>query len=160
MAENDTKIIFTGSVGTSVKTALRTMSGEPHSSGTSTTMAQAILKIGADKNIKLYGVLEQQQLDFTDDMLRSGCIGLVLLIDNTAENAISDLKSFLNTWREFINETNLAVGVTHMDLAKTTTLEDYRIELKAMSLNPPLFEVNIRHKKDVLLLVRALLCTA
>lgn len=161
MAENDTKIIFTGSVGPSVKTAIRTISGELQSSDTaSPTMAQGILNLGADKNIQLYGVLEQQQFDFTNDMLRSGSIGLVFLIDNTSENPISELKSFLNKWRDFIADMNIVVGVTQMDLAKKTTLEDYRVELKAMSLNPPLFEVNIRQKKDILLLVQALLCTA
>ncbi|PHS23914.1 MAG: GTP-binding protein [Methylophaga sp.] len=160
MAENDPKIIFTGSIRAGVKTAIRAVSVSDTAikkEFQATTMAYGVLKLENGRKIQLYGTLDQEQLELMADILSSDCIGLALLIDNSRENPIADLKFFLNTFSDFITETNIVVGVAQMDLTKKTSLEDYRVELKSMSLNPPLFEVDVRQKKDISLLVQALL---
>ncbi|MBL1321059.1 MAG: GTP-binding protein [Methylophaga sp.] len=164
MSENNIKIIFTGSIGTGTKTAMGAItdvvSSKVESISSGTAVAHGILLLDDGKKIHLYGILENwQQVDFKVDSLNSACIGLVLLLDNAAENPITDLKFFLDQFDGIVDETNIVIGVIHMSLSKKMTLEDYRVELKAMSLNLPLFEVDIRQKKDISLLVQALLNT-
>jgi multisubunit Na+/H+ antiporter MnhE subunit len=49
------------------------------------------------------------------------------------------------------------VGVTQMDIRATPVLSDYHRQFAGIGLNPPIFEVDARRKKDVSLLVQALL---
>jgi signal recognition particle receptor subunit beta len=173
MTANDYKIIFTGPVGAGKTTAIASISDvtpiKPDTNScemvvnknaqTTVAMDYVVLNLDDGEKIHLYGTPGQERFDFMWEILSEGGIGLVLLIDNTQENPMSDLKFFLNAFSDFIAQTNVAIGVTRMDLAKKPTLEDYRVELKEMSLNPPLFEVDARQKKDVSLLIQALLFT-
>jgi signal recognition particle receptor subunit beta len=173
MAANDYKIIFTGPVGAGKTTAIASISDVPpiktdtkasdmvlnKKAQTTVAMDYGVLNLDDGEKIHLYGTPGQERFDFMWEILTEGGIGLVLLIDNTQENPMNDLNFFLNAFSDFIAQTNVVIGVTRMDLAKKPTIEDYRIELKKMSLNPPLFEVDARQKKDVSLLIQALLFT-
>lgn len=173
MAGNDYKIIFTGPVGAGKTTAIGSISDitpiktdtkasdmtSNKKSQTTVAMDYGVLKLDGGEQIHLYGTPGQERFDFMWDILTTGGIGLVLLINNASENPINDLKFFVNAFSDFIAQTNIVVGVTQMDLAKKPTIEDYRVVLKEMSLNPPLFEVDARQKGDISLLVQALLFT-
>ncbi|MFW5426656.1 MAG: GTP-binding protein [Methylophagaceae bacterium] len=173
MAANDYKIIFTGPVGAGKTTAIGSISDvapvktdtrasdmtQNKKTQTTVAMDYGVLKLDGGEQIHLYGTPGQERFDFMWEILTTGGIGLVLLIDNAQENPMNDLKFFLNAFSEFISETNVVVGITRMDLAKIPTIEDYQTELKSMSLNPPLFEVDARQKADVSMLVQALLYT-
>ncbi len=173
MAANDYKIIFTGPVGAGKTTAIASISDiapiktdtrasdmtQHKKQQTTVAMDYGVLKLDEGEQIHLYGTPGQERFDFMWEILTTGGIGLVLLIDNTQDNPMNDLKFFLNAFKDFIAQTNVVIGVTRMDLAKKPTIEDYRIELKKMSLNPPLFEVDARQKSDISLLVQALLFT-
>lgn len=173
MVTNDYKIIFTGPVGAGKTTAIGSISDiDPIKTDTKATdmtkskkeqttvaMDYGVLRLDGGEQIHLYGTPGQERFDFMWDILTTGGIGLILLIDNSGDNPINDLKFFLNAFKGFISETSLVVGVTQMDRTDRPVLEDYRMELKKMSLNPPVFEVDAREKKDVSLLVQALLFT-
>lgn len=173
MASDDYKIIFTGPVGAGKTTAIGSISDDApiktdtkatdmtanKKSHTTVAMDYGVLKLDDGDQIHLYGTPGQERFDFMWEILTSGGIGLVLLIGNSSENPIKDLKFFLNAFSEFIAKTNIVIGITQMDLAGKPSLEDYRTELKAMSLNPPLFEVDARNKQDISVLVQALLYT-
>jgi hypothetical protein len=49
------------------------------------------------------------------------------------------------------------IGVTQMDLAGRPTLDDYHLQLESSGAKTPIFEVDARAKRDVALLVEALL---
>ncbi len=173
MAANDYKIIFTGPVGAGKTTAIGSISDitpiktdtkasdmtQNKKKQTTVAMDYGVLKLEGGEQIHLYGTPGQERFDFMWDILTTGGIGLVLLIDNTQDNPIKDLKFFLDAFSGFISQTNVVIGVTRMDLVKKPTIEEYRVELKAMSLNPALFEVDARQKSDISLLVQALLYT-
>lgn len=173
MAANDYKIIFTGPVGAGKTTAIASISDVPpiktdtkasdmalnKKKQTTVAMDYGVLKLDGGEQIHLYGTPGQERFDFMWEILTTGGIGLVLLIDNTQENPMKDLKFFLEAFSDFIGKTNVVIGITRMDLTKKPTIEDYRVELKEMSLNPPLFEVDARQKGDISLLVQALLYT-
>jgi len=165
------KIIFTGPVGAGKTTAIHSISDVPpiktdaaasdmaRSRKASTTVAMdyGIMNLAGGEKLHLYGTPGQERFDFMWDILTTGGIGLILLLDNTRADPFQDMKFFLNTFDKFIADTSIAIGVTQMDLSKKPTIDDYHNQLQAMALKPPVFAVDARVKSDVSLLIQALL---
>ena len=173
MEKGNYKIIFTGPVGAGKTTAIASISDSPpiktdtkatdatkeKKELTTVAMDYGILKLDDGEQVHLYGTPGQERFDFMWDILTKGGIGLVLLIDNSAKDPLADLHFFLSKFKEFIDKTSVVVGITQMDRSPKPTLKDHQVELKKLSLTPPVFEVDARQKKDVSLLVQALLFT-
>lgn len=165
------KIIFTGPVGAGKTTAISSISDAPpvktdaaasdmtrnRKASTTVAMDYGVMNLGGGEKVHLYGTPGQERFDFMWDILTSGGIGLVLLLDNTRADPFQDMRFFLNAFDAFIKSTAVAIGVTQMDLRATPAIADYRRELKALKLNPPVFAVDAREFNDVSLLVQALL---
>jgi signal recognition particle receptor subunit beta len=62
-------------------------------------------------------------------------------------------KRYLNSYAG----ARLAVGVTRMDLKAAPSIEEYHRQFYGASLKPPIFEVDARRRRDVVLLIQALL---
>ena len=87
-----------------------------------------------------------------------GGIALVLLIDNSRGDPLKQLRFYLGAFSGFIRKTAVAVGVTHMDLQARPSLADYQAELdRAGQPGVPVFEVDARSRRDVCLLIEAVL---
>jgi len=168
---SDYKIIFTGPVGAGKTTAITSISDVPpvgtdasasdmtnkRKGSTTVAMDYGILKLDGGEQIHLYGTPGQERFDFMWEILTTGGLGLVLLIDNTRDNPMKDLAFFFNAFSDFIKKTSLVVGITQTDLIKKPKIEDYRNQLKELDFNVPIFEVDAREKRDVSLLVQSLL---
>jgi signal recognition particle receptor subunit beta len=165
------KIIFTGPVGAGKTTAIESISDIPpiktdatasdmtKNKKLSTTVAMdyGIMNLAGGEKIHIYGTPGQERFDFMWDILTTGGIGLILLLDNTRADPFQDMKFFLDSFQKFIAETNVAIGVTQMDLSNKPTINDYHIQLQGMGIKPPVFSVDARIKNDVSLLVQSLL---
>jgi small GTP-binding protein len=165
------KIIFTGPVGAGKTTAIDSISDVPpvktDSSATdmtksrkpSTTVAMdyGVMILEDGEKIHLYGTPGQERFDFMWDILVAGGIGLILLLDNTRPDPFKDMWFFLESFKHFIAETGVAIGVTQMDISHKPTIADYQTQLQISNLNPPVFAVDARVKDDVSLLVQSLL---
>ncbi len=165
------KIIFTGPVGAGKTTAIASISDEPpvntdaaasdmakkKKASTTVAMDYGIIHLAGGEKIHLYGTPGQERFDFMWDILTTGGIGLILLLDNTRADPFKDMKFFLDSFRNFIDETNVAIGVTQMDICNKPTIEDYHIQIQSLDLNVPIFSVDGRVKNDVSLLVQSLL---
>ena len=165
------KIIFSGPVGAGKTTAIAAISDiEPFVTErvatdetserkelTTVAMDYGMIKLGSGDHIHLYGTPGQERFDFMWDILTDNGLGLVLLIDNKRPNPIEDLQFFLSTFEKFIKETSVVVGVTRMDLTETPKLNDYHQALKELQLQTPVYEIDGREPKDVVLLVQTLL---
>lgn len=165
------KIIFTGPVGAGKTTAINSISDMPplqtdasasdmtksRKSSTTVAMDYGIINLDDGEKIHLYGTPGQERFDFMWDILITGGIGLVLLLDNTRSDPFKDMWFFLESFKKFISETNVAIGVTQMDVSDTPTIADYHEELRDFGLKPPVFAVDARVKNDVSLLVQSLL---
>ncbi|MET0055765.1 MAG: GTP-binding protein, partial [Candidatus Thiodiazotropha sp. 6PLUC10] len=68
-----------------------------------------------------------------------------------------DLHFFLNAFKEFIAQGKVVVGVTQMDLASTPMIEDYHLQLENSGVKIPVFDIDARDKKDISILLEALL---
>lgn len=165
------KIIFTGPVGAGKTTAIHSISDVPpiktdasasdmtkaRKSETTVAMDYGVMNLAEGEKLHLYGTPGQERFDFMWNILTSGGIGLILLLDNTRADPFLDMNFFLDAFAGFISETNVAIGVTQMDLSNRPTIDDYNSRLKESGINPPVFAVDARVKNDVSLLVQALL---
>lgn len=165
------KIIFTGPVGAGKTTAIHSISDVPpvktdasasdmtkdRKSATTVAMDYGVMNLPGGEKLHLYGTPGQERFDFMWDILTSGGIGLILLLDNTRADPFLDMKFFLDSFSHFITNTSVAIGITQMDLSDRPAISDYHLKLKEIGINPPVFSVDARVKNDISILVQALL---
>lgn len=165
------KIIFTGPVGAGKTTAIASISDEApiktdaiatdmakqRKAETTVALDYGLMNLSGGEKIHLYGTPRQERFDFMWDILVNGGIGLILLLDNTRPDPFQDMKFFLDSFKNFIGETNVSIGVTQMDLSDRPTIDDYHIQLQGLGLNIPIFSVDARVRNDVSILVQSLL---
>jgi uncharacterized protein len=165
------KIIFTGPVGAGKTTAINSISDLPpiktdaaasdmtksKKSATTVAMDYGVMNLPGGEKLHLYGTPGQERFDFMWDILVTGGIGLVLLLDNTRADPFVDMKFFLDAFDKFIGDTAVAVGVTQMDVSAKPAIEDYQVQLGGMGLKLPVFAVDARVRNDVSILIQSLL---
>lgn len=165
------KIIFTGPVGAGKTTAIDSISDVPpiktdsaasdmtksRKSSTTVAMDYGIMILEDGEKIHLYGTPGQERFDFMWDILVTGGIGLILLLDNSRPDPFKDMWFFLESFKQFIADTGVAIGITQMDISYKPTIADYQAQLQISNLKLPVFAVDARVKNDVSLLVQSLL---
>ena len=143
------KILFTGPVGAGKTTAIRSLADElPVSTderasddtryrkaNTTVAMDYGVMRLADGEQLHLYGTPGQERFDFMWEILQVGALGLVVLVDNAMEDPIGDARFFLDTYRDFIDRTKVAIGVTRVDLRPTPTIEDYLRGLADLGLH-------------------------
>ena len=168
---SDYKIIFSGPVGAGKTTAISAISDidpvttdelasdmtREQKPGTTVAMDYGMIKLPEIERIHLYGTPGQQRFDFMWEILTQGGIGLVLLISNQRPDPFQDMHFFLDAFKKFISQSKVVIGVTQMDLNSKPMIEDYHLQLENSGVKIPVFEIDARMKKDVSLLVEALL---
>jgi uncharacterized protein len=165
------KIIFTGPVGSGKTTAISALSDTPvlntdeiasdmtrnRKPTTTVAMDFGVMKLDGDDQVLLYGTPGQERFDFMWEILVEGGLGLILLLDNSRDNALKDLDFYLAAFRAFIDKTELVIGVTRTEAHPRPSLGAYQTCLQQHGLSFPVFEVDARKRADVAMLVRALL---
>jgi uncharacterized protein len=165
------KIIFTGPVGAGKTTGIHSISDvapvktdasasdmtKSRKAGTTVAMDYGIMNLDDGEKIHLYGTPGQERFDFMWDILVNGGIGLILLLDNTRADPFRDMWFFLESFKKFIADTHVAIGITQMDVSNKPSIADYHAELQSSDLKPPIFAVDARVKSDISLLVQSLL---
>lgn len=165
------KIIFSGPVGAGKTTAIASISDiEPFQTeelasdetaimkeNTTVAMDYGMMKLEDGERIHLYGTPGQQRFDFMWEILTDGGIGLILLLNNESPNPLDDFEFYLGAFREFIDKTGLAVGVTRMEQRTKPDLDDYNSLLEKHKLRCPVFEIDARNTEDVTMLTSSLL---
>lgn len=165
------KIIFTGPVGAGKTTALTAVSDiapisteqaatdETRDKKEMTTVAMdyGSMRLDNGEMLHLYGTPGQDRFNFMWDLLIDGSIGVVIMIDDTNPAPLDDLQTFINAFKEFIQDHAVVIGISKMELGKGLKLEDYHAALAKFDLNVPVFEVDARQPDDVMILVQALL---
>lgn len=168
---NNHKIVIAGPVGAGKTTAVHALSDiEPIKTDaiasdmtarkkltTTVAMDYGRIDLGGGEHVHLYGTPGQERFDFMWEILCEGCIGLVLLIDNSRPAPLDDLSFFLKSFVKLIKETRFVVGVTHMDKAASPALSRYHETLDKLGLNVPIFDVDARSESDMRVLLKALL---
>lgn len=170
---NNFKIVFSGPVGAGKTTAIATLSDTPpvstnesasdmtkkRKSETTVAMDYGTLSLEGKDKIHLYGTPGQERFNFMWDILTTNGLGLVLLLDNTRADPIQDMMFFINTFREYIEKSALAIGITQTDRSALPRLSKYQNKLSEINLKAAVFEVDAREHNDVSMLVQSLLFT-
>ena len=167
----ESKIIFTGPVGVGKTTAISAISDEPpiktdaHASDmtlarkdhTTVAMDYGVIHLDEETNFHLYGTPGHERFDFMWEILSTGALGLVLMLDNTRPTPLKDLEFFLDAFKDLLAYAPVVIGVTKMDIQASPTIAVYQHYLADKKLNIPVFEVDGREPNDVKHLVVALL---
>ncbi len=85
------------------------------------------------------------------DILTQGGMGLLRLIDGSDIKALDNLKFFTESFKVFIKETGIVVGITKQDKNKHYELEEYQSVLSQYQPVIPIFEIDARNRKMWLL---------
>jgi signal recognition particle receptor subunit beta len=165
------KIIFTGPVGAGKTTAISSISDVPvvkteakatdevalRKDNTTVAMDYGVLNLDGGAKVHLYGTPGQERFSFMWDILTIGGVGLVLMLDNARVDPLKDLEFFLDAFKAFIKKNDVVIGVTRMDVNPRPGLYTYQKKLQELGYQVPIFEVDARKKKDVKVLMMALL---
>lgn len=123
--------------------------------------AKALTTVGMDygeltleggMSIGLYGTPGQERFNFIWPILSQGALGVVILIDHSANDPIADLSNYLETFSK-IYDGRIVIGVSQVDKKPELDFGIYREWLEKNGKNLPVFPVDMRKREDVLLLV-------
>ncbi|MFO1436407.1 MAG: protein kinase [Gammaproteobacteria bacterium] len=174
-AARNFKIVFTGPVGAGKTTAITALSDIPlintdarardmtksRKGSTTVAMDYGLMRLSESERVHLYGTPGQERFDFMWDILQTGALGLILLIDNSRKEPLKDLDFYLNAFQSLIKRTRVVIGVNFVNNTRQPDIDDYHRHLRSVvrdyPLNPPIFEIDARQRSDVSLLVQALL---
>jgi signal recognition particle receptor subunit beta len=170
--DQELKIVFAGPMGAGKTTAIRAISDMPPVSTEvenndraacgkeSTTVAldygQLLLQDGTA--VRLYGTPGQDSLSFMWEILCRGAMGVVLLIDGSSATALSELRTYAETFHRLNSRQPLVIGVGRTADADGRQLDEYVRVLTSRGIVAPVFNVDVRQREDVLLLIETLLC--
>lgn len=163
------KIVITGAVGAGKTTAIASISevsvvstdveatDEVRRSKTNTTVCMDYGEITLDDGSRLliYGTPGQERFSFMWDILANGALGFILLVNDQAGSALDDLDFYIRRFWKNIQESTMAIGVTHIDddLSKMDKYHDY---MASSNLPYPIFPVDARKTEDVRLMIEAM----
>ena len=170
---NNHKIVFTGPVGAGKSTAIATLSDIPpismnravsnlvseRKAVTRAALDYGIMHLDGGEHLHLVGISDQDHFDTMWNIFINGGVGLVLLINNSAADPFRELHFFLESFDRFTDQTRVVIGITRMDEYQYPTIVDYHLQLAETKYNIPIFEVDARERRDIALLVEALLYT-
>ena len=163
------KIVFGGTMGAGKSAAIKALSDtgvlSTEAVNTDTQAHQkSLTTVGIDygeisledgTKIGLYGTPGQDRFDFMWSIVCKGAIGIVVLIDHSRAQRLTDLEFYLNAFEDLGR--NIVVGITHLDLDHDQMLKIYRDWMQIHQKQFPLFAVDARKKDDVLLMIETLI---
>lgn len=169
----DYKILFVGPVGAGKTTAVSALSDtgcistdqaasdmtKTLKANTTVAMDYGIMNLGEGERVHLFGAPGQERFDFMWEILQKGALGLVILIDHSRRAPLDDLAFYLGRFSALLKNTKMVVGINFMERRASPDLDDYvrLIRDSGHAIPPPVFEVDARNRKDMAMLIEALL---
>lgn len=168
---SELKFIFTGPPGAGKTTAITAISDMPPVSTdmdatdelravkdkTTVAMDFGQLTLSDGEKVFLYGTPGQERFRHMWEILIQGGLGLILLIDNTRDDPISDMVMYLANFRGFIESTGAVIAINRTDLRAEPTMNDFQEALSDLGMVLPIMYADPRSKDDVLVLLDMLM---
>lgn len=165
------KLVFAGPVGAGKTTAVQALSDievvstesvasdETRRLKRTTTVAMdyGVMRLDNGDQVHLYGTPGQKRFDFMWEILAENALGLVLLLKGDADDPVSDLRTYVNEFRDFIAQTGLVVGVTHADAAGWQVRHQVAREMENLGLPSTVMEADPRSRPQMATLVGTLI---
>lgn len=169
------KLVVTGSMGAGKTTAIGAiseipplvtdvlMTGEIATSRDKTTTTVAMdygeLTLDDGRKLLLFGTPGQRRYDFMCRILARGALGVLMLVDGVAPDALQEFEYFLGLFADEARSDSLVVGITHLDRESGRGLEPFHDLLERGGFSCPVFAVDPRRREHVILMVEALLAS-
>jgi signal recognition particle receptor subunit beta len=107
------------------------------------------ITLGGGDKVRLYGVPGQERFDFMWKILERRALGLMLLLDNTADDPLADLSRYLKVFSEIDSRGAMVVGITRSDERRSPTIEDFHRRLVELGRVLPVFTLDAREKQQM-----------
>lgn len=159
------KVLFAGPVGAGKTSAIATVSDTPVSTTearasdetslikpmTTVAMDYGTLAIDDDISLQLIGTPGQDRFSFMWEILAEGAVGLIVLIDMSSIDFLSDLDTYLGAFQDFISKPDscCVIAATHMDKAAPGSLKTLSEHVRRARLRMPVMEVDARARDDI-----------
>jgi signal recognition particle receptor subunit beta len=166
-ASQNRRIVFTGPDDSSATRAIATISDAGITRDSCDVAAvdtalrlqldHGVLHLQQAGEIHLYGTPPDTPVDTVTEFVQTGGMGLIVLLDNKRPYPLRDMHFYLHSFQAYIGETSVAVGLCNLNAYDTYSIDDYHTELISLDLYVPVFEADVTDKRDVVLLVEALL---
>lgn len=170
-AAGEIKIVFTGPMGAGKTTAITAISDfapiatemrnndQQSFQKESTTVALDLGQIGlADGTVvRLYGTPGQERFSFMWEIVGSGAMGVILLLDGSSPTVLADLRTYTEIFRHIALDRPFVIGVGRTRPDDSGQVEACVQALQSLQLSVPVFSVDVRKRDDVLLLLETLL---
>ncbi|CAA0105462.1 Uncharacterised protein [BD1-7 clade bacterium] len=164
------KVVFTGCVGSGKSAAVKVLSDinvvstdvdasdevSEKKDQTTVAMDYGECVIDEETTIALFGTPGQERFRYMWEILAQGALGIVILVDNSREDPLSDLDIYLDNFATFIDKSCVVVGVTHTDVAPKPAIHTYHAHLEKRHQHLPVYTIDAREKSQVLLLMETL----
>lgn len=170
MNDREYKLIFAGSMGAGKTTAIRAISEiapvstevrnsdlQAHTKHTTTTaLDYGEVTLSEGGKLRLYGTPGQDRFDFMWKILSRGALGIVVLIDNSRSDPLSDLRTYLDAFSDVARQSRVVIGIGRTEVHPQPSIDDYHTALAQLGVSAPIFSVDVRQRAHVLLLLDAL----
>ena len=103
------------------------------------------LTLEGGTGIGLYGTPGQERFNFIWPILSQGALGVVILIDHSAEDPIKDLSNYIDTFQKMYDG-RIVIGVSQVDKCSSET-PPFIVIGWTKRLGVPLYPVDMRKKK-------------
>jgi signal recognition particle receptor subunit beta len=164
------KILLVGTMGAGKTTAIAAVSDAPpistdvantarHDYDKATTtvaMDYGEVALPTGDTLRLYGTPGQARFAFMWQILATGALGVVFLVDNSRPDPCEDLRTFVDAFGETLRTATAVVGVGRTEAHPVPSLDAYYALLAERQLSMPVFAVDVRNRGDVLLLLDVL----
>lgn len=144
-----------GYVSTDVKASDVTTYQKSH---TTVAMDYAPFVMDNGERVHVYGAPGQERFNFMWEILGNNALGVILLLNNTRDNPLHDLKFFIKTFQPYVENCQLMVGITRSDLSAEPELEEYRQVMQSLNHFIPIYRVDARKSEDISMLINSLTC--
>lgn len=165
------KIVFTGTMGAGKTTAIAAISDispivtdvkntdeSLHKERTTVAFDYGEIGLENGQKLRLYGTPGQSRFSFMWRITARGALGLIVLIDNSRPDPLSDFNVYLDGFAEAIADgISLVVGVGRTETHASPTLDQFAEALQKTGRVAPVLPVDVRNREDVLLLIDVLL---
>jgi signal recognition particle receptor subunit beta len=168
MAEEH-KILFTGPMGAGKTTAITAVAGrtllsteavntDPSSQKATTTVGfdYGEIMLSDGSVLRLYGTPGQTRFAFLWRVISRGALGLVILMDNSRPDPLSDLCLYLDSFSALVQSGVVVIGVGRTETHPHPSRDDYQKLLQSRDLMLPVFEVDVRKSEHVLMMLDVL----
>jgi hypothetical protein len=166
------KIVFTGPMGAGKTTAIgaisdvATVSTEVGNNdriafdkeATTVALDYGQVSLPDGTAVRLYGTPGQERFGFMRKILGQGALGVILLLDGSRPDVVADLDTYVTDFLSLSPRPEIVVGIGRCESGDSLAMARCTSHLGRAGVVVPAFSVDVRQRRDVLLLVETLLC--